>query len=215
MDQATLDAIPDLSSPPIVELPMGIDPIPYGQWGLQGRYPRQVMPDTIPPVYSVLGATDANFNPDTLSTDGKRNLNVNIAAGGGGGGGGLSPQKWRGSGNQIMDLTVANGSSLTISSDTGSYLLGAVVSMAPDTGATPTGSGIVMFTMVNFSNPTGTWMPIAAFMVNVTASAQSTCQSAQVMFPVPVDNSTFNYSGFRVYNNLNYNIQVACHIIGL
>jgi hypothetical protein len=80
-----LVALPSLT-PPITwdTIPIGIDPVPYNQLLAQGRYTKQAIPDEFPWMFASLAASDPGFNADLLSTDGKRNLNVNVKAGGGG-----------------------------------------------------------------------------------------------------------------------------------
>lgn len=104
IDLNTIPAIPsDLN---YQEIPLGVDPIPYQQLSATGRYPQHVMPDTLPPFLSVLSSTDRQMNPDLLSTDGKRNLNVNIASGGASGGGGPAVMSLLPGAGQAQDINV-------------------------------------------------------------------------------------------------------------
>ena len=72
---------------PLDQIPLTTDRIPYKQLGALGRYQGQTLPDTAPPVLAELFASTSTFVGDLLSTDGQRNLNVNLAAGGSSAGG--------------------------------------------------------------------------------------------------------------------------------
>lgn len=67
---------------PQYQLPLASQPINLSELNAQGKQSQWLYPDNIPPVVARLQArdlTNAN-NAQDLSTDGKRNLNVNIAA---------------------------------------------------------------------------------------------------------------------------------------
>lgn len=83
---------------PLNQIPLTTDRLPYQQLGALGKYQDQTLPDTAPPVLAELFASNATFQGDLLSTDGKRNLNVFVVNESASGGGNLALTKFFDSG---------------------------------------------------------------------------------------------------------------------
>ena len=208
-----LATIPDASPPgTTLEIPLNTDPCPYQDLQAQGRYPQQATPDTLPNMLATMAAitNDGSNTGQTLWTDGQHRLLVNTGASASGG---LGPQGWMSHDVSSLDFSVAANSLTEVSGTGRTYVLGVGVTLRPDVGATPAGAGIVDFAFIKGFGDVSIFCNFCQLAVDVAHNANSTVQSVQIMFPVPLSIVAAPYVVYRVTNGLGYAIRCSIQSI--
>jgi hypothetical protein len=153
--------------------------VPYNQLRAQGRYTEQAIPDEFPWMFASLAASDAGFNADLLSTDGKRNLNVNVQSGVGAGGG-IAQGSYNAIVSALTNVTVVDGIDATYGIGAAPALLYGVVGSAILKGLT--GANVTATMSIVLAGAGGIELRLAVGI----ASAIGQLVPLTSLFPVPI-----------------------------
>lgn len=166
---------------PQYQVPLASQPINLSELNAQGKQSQWLFPDNMPPVVARLQARDLTNpgNAQDLSTDGNRNLNVDIAAISPGvniGGSGLTPTK-------VQTLQFSTGNAVTpFSGPLGPYNLSTYKTLYSSTvtiayqPSNSSANGVSLFTCYLQGVTSGYPLYIAMFPFITKAGALSTSQ---------------------------------------
>lgn len=176
------------------QIPLASNPMLAPEWEPKGRYTDVLHPDNIPTFFGTLQAynNESPKNVQALSTDGNKNLNVNIAAGGGGGGSALSRidmpidgiqgtfySKYLTPGDEILRLYNT--------SDTYAMIGFSATAVIDPAGSHPDNSYALFYFELNESGPDDRWLlsGTLSHAVGPYKATQSTW-SGNFIFPFPI-----------------------------